>query len=221
MLKAIFMDFYGTVVYETSPSSIDVIRRIYTSGNADSIKEVTSYWWKTYKEQLAYANGANYKTQHDMALDNFRNITKHYNSNENPIKLLEQMEEHWRTAPAYDDAAEFMDKVAFPVYYVTNSDDKYVVAAVKTNNLHPHGIVTSEQAKYSKPKKEIFKYALDKFKLECNEVIHIGDSFEGDVKCPQSIGIKAILLNRGNKKVPQGVESVNDLHEALEIIMNR
>ena len=77
---------------------------------------------------------------------------------------------------------------------------------------------TSEQAKYSKPRKEIFQYALDKIGLKPEEVIHIGDSLESDVKCPGQAGIKSIWLNREGKAVPDGVEETENLMEALRKI---
>lgn len=163
MLKAIFMDFYGTAAYEISPIAIEVITKIYKSSNANS------------------------------------------------------MEEHWRTTPICDDVKPFMDHVPYPVYFVTNSDDDYVFSAVKNHALSPAGVITSEQAKYSKPHKEIFQYALEKTNLKSNEVIHIGDSLTSDVECPSSIGIKAIWLNRENKEVPTGVTSATELKKVLEL----
>lgn len=70
--------------------------------------------------------------------------------------LIRRMEEHWRTTPIYDNVKPFMDHVPYPVYFVTNSDDDYILSAVKNHNLSLTGVITSEQAKYSKPRKEIF-----------------------------------------------------------------
>ena len=80
---------------------------------------------------------------------------------------------------------------------------------IKRYSLHPAGIVTSEEAKYSKPRKEIFLYAFKKAGVSPEEVIHVGDSLEGDVKCPSSVGIRSIWLNRERKPVPAGVESID------------
>lgn len=176
MLRAIFMDYYGTVVQENGPIAMEIVKRIYKNSSAQSPEDVFSYWWKTFKEKLTYANGENFRTQHEVALDNFRDLLEHFQSPEEPEKLLERMEEHWCTTPVYEDARIFMEKVKFPVYFVTNSDDKYVYESLKKYDLHPEGVITSEQAKYSKPRKEIFLYALKKTGLKAEEVIHVGDS---------------------------------------------
>lgn len=131
---------------------------------------------------------------------------------------MARMEEHWCTSPMYEDAAEFLEQITLPVYFVTNSDDRYIYESMERNGIHPTGVFTSEQAKYSKPRKEIFQYALDKIGLKPEEVIHIGDSLESDVKCPGQAGIKSIWLNREGKAVPDGVEEAENLMEALRKI---
>ena len=67
MIKAIFMDYYGTVTYENGPITAEVIKRICKDSQAGSPEEVFRYWWKTFKEKLAKANGENFRTQHDVA----------------------------------------------------------------------------------------------------------------------------------------------------------
>ena len=212
------MDYYGTVVYENGPISIEVVKRIYKSSNAQSPEEVFRYWWKSFREKLGEANGETFRTQHEVALENFRDLLKHFHSSESPEELLARMEEHWCTVPMYEDAGEFLEHITLPVYFVTNSDDRYVYESMERNGIHPTGVITSEQAKYSKPRKEIFQYALDKIGLKPEEVIHIGDSLESDVKCPGQIGIKNIWLNREGKAVPDGVDGVENLMEALRRI---
>lgn len=219
VIKAIFMDFYGTVAHENGPIAMEVVQRIYKNSNARSAEEVFGYWWKTFKKKLEDANGENFRTQHDVALENFKELLKHFDSPETAGELLERMEEHWCTTPIYDDARTFMEKAALPVYFVTNSDDIYVSESLKNHHLHPAGVITSEQAKYSKPRKEIFLYALEKTELKPEEVIHIGDSLESDIKCPGEAGIKSIWLNRDAKTVPDGVTGVGNLLEALNLIM--
>ncbi len=105
MIKALFVDYYGTIVYEISPVAVEVIKRVYATGNAKSMEEILGYWWKVFREKLAGANGPTFRTQHDIALDSFRAALPHFQSSEDADALLDRMEEHWKTSPAYDDAA--------------------------------------------------------------------------------------------------------------------
>lgn len=109
-----------------------------------------------------------------MALENFKELLTHFHSPEDSLELLERMEEHWRTTPVYEDARCFLEKTKLPVFFVTNSDDRYVLESIKKYGLHPQGVITSEQAGYSKPRKEIFLYALEKSGLQTEEVVHVG-----------------------------------------------
>jgi len=218
MLKAVFMDFYGTAAHEMGPIAMEVVQQIYESSDAESPGEVLRYWWRTFREKLNHANGEHFQTQHDVALTNFKDLLKHFSSPENPYKLLERMEVHWRTAAAYEDTKAFMEAAPLPIYFVTNSDDNYVLAAAEHNGLHPAGIITSEQARYSKPRKEIFLFALEKTGFAADEVIHIGDSLQGDIACSASAGIKSIWLNREKKPVPAGVVSAVGLEDALTLL---
>lgn len=220
MLKAVFMDYYGTVTYENGPITMEVVKRVFENSDAKSLEEVFQFWWKTYKTMLAKANGERFRTQHEVALDTFHVILEQFHSTENGHELLARMEEHWRTTPVYQDARRFLENVKLPVYFVTNSDDQYIDASLKKHNLHPQGVITSEQAKYSKPRKEIFLYALGKTGLKPEEVIHIGDSLEGDVRCPGQAGISAIWLNREKVPVPAGVKSADTLDEAERMLVS-
>ncbi|MBT2293459.1 HAD-IA family hydrolase [Paenibacillus albidus] len=80
------------------------------------------------------------------------------------------------------------------------------------------GIVNSEQAKYSKPMKEIFLYALEKAGLKADEVIHIGDSLRSDIECAKAAGIEAIWLNRYNNPVTKGITAASNFEEIPKYI---
>ena len=125
----------------------------------------------------------------------------------------EDILKHWCSSPLYDDAKEFLQSCSLPIYFVTNSDNQYIREEIKRYSLHPAGVITSEEAKYSKPRKEIFLYALKKADISPEEVIHVGDSLEGDVQCPSSVGIRSIWLNRESQPVPVGVENIDNLQD--------
>ena len=218
MRKAIFMDYYGTVAHELGPIAQKVVKKIYETGNAVSMESILGFWWKIFRERLSQANGEQFRSQHDVALECFYHITEHFQITEDPRELLAQMEEHWRTTDIYPDVPEFLEEVRLPVYFVTNCDDDYVLANIQKHRFHPAGIITSEQAKFSKPRKEISCTHWKEHGLSHEEVIHIGDSISGDVKCPASVGIQAIWLNREHREVPVGISSASGLQEILSML---
>lgn len=52
MLKAIFTDFYGTVVHEDGEVIRKVSQEICATGKVNDISEVGSYWWNEFQTHL-------------------------------------------------------------------------------------------------------------------------------------------------------------------------
>ena len=219
MRKVLFMDFYGTVVYENGPQSEEVIRRIFRAGNAESPEEIVSYWWKEYGGFLENCVGERYRRQYDLALECLQRCLEKFGAlSLDAAELRDLMVRHWCCPPMYEDARTFLENLDCPVYFVTNSDDALMREAVKNLQLSPAGIITSEEARYGKPLRELFEYALKKLNLAPEEVVHIGDSLKGDALCPTSLGIRAIWLNRGGRAVPEGVTAAPGLKKAAELL---
>lgn len=217
-MKAVFCDFYGTVVHQNGRLAYEVIGRIYKSSNAPDPEAVVAYWRKVFAERLYAAFGKNYRTQYEAALDSFADVIKFYGSSEDPGELCDLMVQDWCNPVVYDETRQFMDQLEWPVYFVTNSDNLFITKAVENLGLDPTGVITSEQARCAKPRKEIFLYALENNGLEPKDTVHIGDSLEGDVYGAAAAGLKTIWLNRDAKAVPEGVTSAASLKEAGELL---
>ena len=54
MIKAVFIDFYGTVVFEDGEVIKKVEQEIFATGKAENTSEIGSYWWKEF--QAAFHN---------------------------------------------------------------------------------------------------------------------------------------------------------------------
>jgi len=76
-------------------------------------------------------------------------------------------------------------------------------------------IVSSEEAGCEKPNKEIFNLALEKLKLNKNEVCMIGDNFEKDILGASQNEIASIWLNieKQNKTIPQNCLEIYKFNE--------
>lgn len=58
-------------------------------------------------------------------------------------------------------------------------------------------VITSQKAGYKKPSREIFDYALAVNKLQCHEVIMIGDNLITDIGGARNAGIDTVFYNPG------------------------
>lgn len=162
--------------------------------------------------------GNKFETQRVLEKKSLEHTLAKFKSSANAEKLSNYMFEHWMKPPIFDDAKEFFEKCQIPIYIVSNIDTSDIMKAIKYHNLIPTGVFTSETAKAYKPRKELFELALSSTKLKPGEVIHIGDSLSSDVKGARSVGINTLWLNRFGKAIPENVDSICSLVDALDII---
>lgn len=218
MVKAVFADFYGTIVFEDGENVSKISNRIYETGNAQSVSEIGSYWWNRFQKLFENAYGENFRTQRELETQSLIDTIEHFGSSEDGVKLSNEMFEYWVKPPIFEESKQFFDACPVPIYIVSNIDRSDVLQAIEYHGLKPAGVFTSEDARSYKPRKELFEYALEKTGLSPDEVVHIGDSLSSDVKGASSAGIKAIWVNRGNREVPEGVTAVKNLLEGMYAI---
>jgi len=216
MIKALFIDFYGTVVHEDGEVIKKVSQEIFATGNVNDKSEIGSYWWNEFQTAFINAYGDNFETQRILEYKSLEKTIRHFNSSANAIELSNLMFSHWINPPIFEESKQFFDLCPLPIYVVSNIDRKDVLQAIQYHNLKLTGVFTSEDARAYKPRKELFEFALSNVGLSADEVLHIGDSLSSDIQGASSLGIKAIWVNRNNRKVPSGVTSVKNLLEVYD-----
>lgn len=217
MIKAIFIDFYGTVVHEDGAVIKEVTEEIINTGANAGKSEIDSFWWKEFQTMFLNAYGDNFETQRELELRSLKNTIKKFGSNADAEKLSDLMFEHWMKPPIFEESKEFFEKSPVHIYVVSNIDRADILKAIEYHGLKPEGVFTSEDAKSYKPRAEIFEMALKEVGLQPNEVVHIGDSLSSDVKGTSALGINTVWINRSGKTVPEGVIAVTNLLEVFEL----
>jgi 2-haloacid dehalogenase/putative hydrolase of the HAD superfamily len=217
MVEAVFLDFYGTVVYEDNEIITVITKQILLSGKAHDATEIGLFWWQEFAGMFTKASGVNFLTQRELELESLRNTIKRFKSTEDVYALSQTMYDHWMSPPIFKDSKRFFELCPVPVYIVSNIDTDDINKALAFHNIKPAGIVTSEDARTYKPNKEIFEFALNKFGLIPDEAVHIGDSYSSDIQGAKAARINAIWINRSNKPIPEGVDiAVSNLLDALK-----
>ncbi|MBP5281970.1 MAG: HAD family hydrolase [Lachnospiraceae bacterium] len=215
MIKAYFVDFYGTIVHEDGEVIKKITKIICDTGKVEDPSDVDSFWWKDFQTMFMNAYGETFETQRALEEKSLVHTLEKFSSNANAKELSEMMFAHWVKPPIFEDAHAFFEKSSLPIYVVSNIDRADVLEAIAFHGLKPAGVFTSEDAKSYKPRKELFELALRETGLNPEEVIHIGDSMSSDVKGAGALGIKTLWLNRVGKAVPEGVDSIVTLLDAL------
>ncbi|WP_455527676.1 HAD family hydrolase [Huintestinicola sp.] len=216
MIKAVFIDFYGTVVYEDGEVIQKVSQEIFVSGKVNDKSEIGSYWWNEFQTAFNNAYGDSFKAQRILEYKSLEKTIKHFKSSADAVKLSNLMFRHWIEPPIFEESKQFFELCPVPIYVLSNIDRADVLQAIKYHGLKPAGVFTSEDAKSYKPRKELFEFALNNVGLSAGEVLHIGDSLSSDIKGASSVGINAIWVNRNNREIPSGVTAVKNLIEIFD-----
>lgn len=219
-IKAFFVDFYGTIVHEDGEVIKKITKIICDTGKVENPSEVDSFWWKDFQTMFMNSYGDTFETQRALEEKSLEHTLEQFESSADAKELSEMMFAHWVNPPIFENSKEFFEKSPLPVYVVSNIDTADILEAMDFHGLKAAGVFTSEDAKSYKPRKELFELALKKSGLNADEVIHIGDSLSSDVKGANSLGIRALWLNRFGKEIPEGVESITSLLGAFEVIKN-
>ncbi|MBI4017015.1 MAG: HAD family hydrolase [Candidatus Aenigmarchaeota archaeon] len=121
----------------------------------------------------------------------------------------------------FDDVVPVLEELSkrFKLVIVSNAERKFIDAKLKLNHIGKFfSKVYSASSDFNLKKKEarVFKKVLEDFNIKAEELVHIGDEEEYDVKVPRSLGAQAFLLCRkGDKKA-----DFNDLHEFKTKVLN-
>lgn len=213
MIKAVFIDFYGTVVHEDGEVIKQVSQEIYSTGKVTDKSEIGTYWWNEFQKAFNSAYENSFETQRKLEYESLKKTIEYFNSTANAKELSDLMFAHWIKPPIFEESKQFFEMCPVPIYVVSNIDRDDVLKAIEYHGLKPNGIFTSEDAKSYKPRKELFQFALNSTGLSAEQVVHIGDSLSSDIKGASAVGINAIWINRSKREIPNGVTAVENLLE--------
>ncbi|CAA9540234.1 MAG: hypothetical protein AVDCRST_MAG43-65 [uncultured Thermomicrobiales bacterium] len=114
-----------------------------------------------------------------------------------------------------------MQSNSIPVCVLSNIDRTDIEAAISLHGFRSHDHVTSDDAKASKPRPEMFRLGLELLGLHANDVLHVGDSRSSDVAGACAMEIPVAWVNRTSRPVdeePTPAYIVQDLAGVIEIV---
>ncbi|MBP1990576.1 HAD family hydrolase [Paenibacillus eucommiae] len=218
MYKAIFLDFYGTVVHEDDDIIPVICQEIMNSTEITCTPEdVGSYWWKAFLSRFQNSFGATYETQRVLGIKSLSDTINYFKSTCEASQIIQKQFEFWKKPAIFADSLSFLEEVKMPIYILSNIDSDDLAAAMKHHHIQAAGIITSEDVQAYKPRPEMFKETMKRFHLTNDEVVHIGDSLISDVQGAQGAGIKAVWLNRKKKAAPEHIKPDYVFGNLLEV----
>ena len=221
MIKAVFLDYTGTIIEEGGPDGMEMLKRCYRNSDMESMEAMLAYWWKLIKNFEAVSYKDSYITEDEIVDRALEERARKIHLKENFEELHRLCQRFWMYAPAFPDSAEFFEKCRVPIYVISNNGLSYVEEGMRDKDLHPAGIICGDMVRAYKPHREIFQKALEVSGLGPEEVIHIGDSVTSDVAGAAAAGITALLLDRKGDKTCEGVTVIHSLTEAIPLLENQ
>ena len=213
MIKAVFMDYTGTIVQEEGKEIGEVVMRICKNSDLRDPREAVAYWWKQVKEYEESRFGDTYLTEEEIVDKELKKLVDSFHLVDNLKERHELFREFWVNAPLFPDVKAFFERCSVPVYVITNNGVQYVEKSMQEKGLSPAGIISADMVRAYKPHREIFEKALELSGCKADEIVHIGDSYMSDVKGAMAAGIQAVLVSREKERAYPNVRVVRSLDE--------
>ncbi|MBR1751287.1 MAG: HAD family hydrolase [Ruminococcus sp.] len=213
MIKAIFMDYTGTMVKEDEPNTRELLKYFISHSDIKDPKEVLRIVWGKVKELEAASFGDNF-IGNDERSDRILRFCTESCGLKGDLKLMHELwRKIWIYAPLFDDVKPFFERAELPIYVISNDDLCYLEESFRIKDIHPAGIISAETARACKPNMAIFEKALSTANVKPDEAVHIGDSITSDVEGAKAVGIKPIYLSRSGNAEIEGVTVIRSLDE--------
>lgn len=113
MIKALFVDFYGTVVHEDGEVIKQISQEIYDTGKVNDKSEIGSYWWGEFQNAFLNAYGDNFVTQRELEYMSLVKTIQHFNSSADAKTLSGLMFNHWIKPPILRNQNSSLNYVRF------------------------------------------------------------------------------------------------------------
>ena len=220
-IKAVLFDMHGTLVHvENDVTEEEISDYLFSRGYEISPQQLRAarafvsfidYPKYGYKSWRSFFSRIFWRLKVKVGSETLQAI----------VKLLES-----RPYKLYSDAAEAVPKakqVGFKTATVTTIAYFQFKKAIEPIKKYFDFIMTGYEAGCDKTNPRMYRKVLEILNVKPEEAIMIGDDPPVDVVLPKRLGIKSILLNRekNNIECPQAEAVVNDLNEAVEIIIRK
>ncbi len=167
-----------------------------------SSEKIEREWWKSLVHEVFTCAGG---------MENFEAFfTELYDKFARP--------EVWRLYPGTLEVLAELRKRKKRLAVISNWDSRlFAICKSLTLEEHFEFILASAVFGASKPSPKIFEEALRRTGVRPYEAVHIGDSFEDDIKGAGGVGMDAILIERNPKhRKMEQIKVIHDLRELLD-----
>ena len=218
MIKAIFLDYTGTILKEDSWQMKEVQRRVCAASTCQDEDQLLARFHAHLKDWEAQSVGPTYRDADEVVTCTFQSLGEEIGMTEDIPSLMKLMRSFWAEGAFFPDVAPFFALCGLPIYVISNNGEGYVGRAMAKNGLQPAGLVCADHVRAYKPAKFLFERALEVSGCRPEEVVHVGDSYDSDVMGARSAGIRTILLQRKGDPARTDVPTISSLTHLIPLL---
>ena len=197
MYKNIIFDCFGTLI-DTGSGSIDAVRKILRNIDLNIDEKEFYSEWKSIKKKLIFEGP--FYNEKDLFRISLKKMFDKYSIEADAEKEVKPMIDILfgirYVFPDTIGMLRSLDDLGIQYAIGSTTDTDSLMHFLNFNNLSFSNIFTSEDLKIYKPAPAFYTSIIEKMQWEISETLFVGDSITDDVAGPQSIGMKAVLIDR-------------------------
>jgi 2-haloalkanoic acid dehalogenase type II len=221
--RAILLDFYGTIVEEDDPVVAGICREIAAASRTQTpVDEIASSWWRVFQGLCAASFGSAFRCQRDIERAALETVLEQCAADVAAEDLSARLYDYWSAPRVFPESLAALAACQVPQCLVSNIDTADLQSALDHLGISFDYVVTSQDARAYKPRREPFERALALLGCSSRQVLHVGDSFSSDVVGAREVGILVLWINRKRRTSP-GAPTADFVAEdlrALPAILN-
>lgn len=232
MIRAVLLDFYGTLVDEADESIAEICALVAARAQAaagvdgaaaPSPAQVDEAWRGAFVDAIADSGGAGFRTLRAATEASLSAVLERFGVAGAPAgaaELCEIQAAYWRRPTIAPETRAFLAALSVPVCVVSNVDSADLRTALDHLELSFEHVVTSEDERSYKPEGRMFAAALTRLGLPAAQVLHVGDSLSADIGGGAAAGLPTAWVNRAGRANPgphRPDHEVDDLTKLLPL----
>jgi HAD superfamily hydrolase (TIGR01549 family) len=211
-VKAIFFDFWGTLVENGVRSPVKQVKWILRLNEMDFSEYIVKFEEVFMTKEI------------ESLKQGFEEVVKEFTTNA-PDFLIEKLIGMWNKnsilAQPYEETIEVLEslKQDYKLILISNTDNFSINSVLEKYDLKKYFDETALSCETGllKSDKKAFENVLKKLKIKKGEAIMVGDSMESDVKSAENAGIRPILIDRRDRRdFEDKISSLRELKEKLK-----
>jgi 2-haloacid dehalogenase/putative hydrolase of the HAD superfamily len=112
--QAIFLDFYGTVVYEDGDPIRDIVNKLCQ--DITLARDISAFWGQRFSALCTASKGETFRLQRDLEIQSLQDTITHFDLQADARELSKPQFEYWCKPPIFNDSLPFFSDCELPIY---------------------------------------------------------------------------------------------------------